>query len=178
MTKDKASQSGERSAEIDKTLFNKPLSQPEADAVREIYLAYLQYADTVSDRRMRTNSFFLTLHTGLFIFLGYVFSKDAAQELGSLKWVIPGLGAIIGLFWHRLIASYRQLMTSKFEIIHRIEMHLPLAPYKAEWIALAKGEDSATYKPLTHIEVWIPLLFVGAHVLILLLWLPWGHCAC
>lgn len=170
--------------DIDQVLFNGTVRNLAADAQPEIakdmYLAYLQYADSVSDRRMRTNSFFLSLQTGLFIFLGYIFSKDAAAELGALKWVIPLVGVVIGLFWRQLITSYRNLMTSKFDIIHRIEAHMPLAPYKAEWDVLAQGKDSSVYRPLTHIEVWIPYLFVVAHCVIFILWLPWAwlYCHC
>ena len=65
-----------------------------------------------------------------------------------------------------MVKSYQQLNTGKFDVIHEIERKLPLALYKAEWDALGRGQDSRKYKPLTDVEKWVPVIFIGLYVVI------------
>jgi len=67
--------------------------------------------------------------------------------------------------WFWLIRSYRQLNTAKFQVIGALEERLPASPYwRAEWFALGEGKDKSKYWPLTHLEQWVPLLFVAIYV--------------
>lgn len=137
-------------------------------ALLEQYKLYLEYLDKLADRRQSANSFFLTLNTGLCTALAFLFAKEAALEIKQLYIIIPAAGILLSFFWHRLVTSYRQLSTGKFEIIHRIERYLPMALYKAEWDMLGGGMKPAKYLPLTKIEVWVPRLFIIMYIAIIL----------
>lgn len=137
------------------------------------YRIYLEHLDKIADRRQSSNSFFLTINSGLCAILAFLGSKDATDDIRSLLVVIPFAGIVLSCFWYRLVASYRQLSTGKFDIVHRMEKHLPMAPYRAEWEVLGQGKDSSKYMPLTHIEVWVPRLFVVMYVGLLLYMVPW-----
>ena len=58
-----------------------------------------------------------------------------------------------------MVRSYRQLNSGKFEIINRMEQHLPAAMFEAEWHSLAEGKDSGKYRPFTKTEATIPVVF-------------------
>ncbi|CAD7855405.1 MAG: hypothetical protein [Olavius algarvensis Gamma 1 endosymbiont] len=62
--------------------------------------------------------------------------------------------------WYRLVRSYRDLNSTKYKVIHEIEKSLPISPYDAEWEAVGRGEDPKLYSPFTHIEVFIPWVFI------------------
>jgi len=159
---------------------SKLLNLPEADlkadspstALLGQYNLYVQGIDKISDRRQTANSFFLSLNTGVCAVIGYLFSKDSAPELRSLYWILPLAGILLSYFWYRLVMSYRQLNSGKFTILHMMEKYLPLAPYDAEWSALGEGKVKNKYVPLTHIEVWIPRLFITMYVIMILIWTP------
>ena len=158
-------------------LFNIPPDALKLGELTESYLEqyklYLEHLDKLADRRQSSNSFFLTLNAGLCATLAFLCSKDAAEEIRRLLFVIPFAGIVMAVFWHRLVASYRQLSTGKFEIVHRMEKHLPMAPYRAEWKVLGGGTDSSKYVPLTHVEVWVPRLFITMYALLLVYLVPW-----
>jgi hypothetical protein len=157
-------------------LFNVPKNTLKAESPPEAYLEqykiYLETLDRISERRQTANSFFLSLNTGICGLLGYLFSKDSDPELKCFCWILPVAGIFLSVFWLRLVTSYRQLNTGKFVVLHLVEKHLPLAPYGAEWIALAKGKDRKVYLPLTHVEVWIPRLFILMYIIFIVIRLP------
>jgi hypothetical protein len=45
-------------------------------------------------------------------------------------------------------------------VVHEIEKHLPVRPYDAEWEALGRGENKKLYWPFTHIENYVPWIFI------------------
>lgn len=54
---------------------------------------------------------------------------------------------------------------------------MPLRPYDAEWEAVGRGKNPKLYLPFTHGEVFVPWVFMGFHMLLLLSVLPWkGIC--
>ena len=111
-----------------------------------------------------TNTFFLTLNTAAVTAIGVVWS---GKEHG-LRWILPFLfvGLVIEcLAWFWLLRSYRQLNTAKYLVVGALEERLPASPYwAAEWSALGKGEDPARYWPLSHLEQWLPALFIGLYL--------------
>jgi hypothetical protein len=143
------------------------LGEP-AEAALEQYRIYLDHLDKLADRRQSANSFFVTLNTGLCALLAFLFSKDTAPEIRPFSIAIPIVGILLSSFWSSLVKSYRQLSTGKFDVVHQMEGFLPFAPYRAEWAILGRGKDSSTYRPLTHIEVWVPRLFIVLYVAMLL----------
>ncbi|MFA5240398.1 MAG: hypothetical protein WC476_11925 [Phycisphaerae bacterium] len=139
----------------------------------EQYKLYLESVDKLSDRRQTANSFFLTLNTAICAALGFLFSKDSANEIRCFCFIIPIAGLLISYFWSRIVSSYRQLSAGKFEVVHLMEQYLPVAPYTAEWNTLGRGKNATKYKPLTHIEVWIPRLFIIIYCILIAYLIPW-----
>jgi len=76
--------------------------------------------------------------------------------------VVPAAGVLVCITWLVLIRSYRNLNTAKFKVIHELEEHLPAALFDREWNHAQRGEGKA-YKPLTHIEPYIPLVFAALY---------------
>jgi len=124
----------------------------------EQYKLYVEMADRVSARRSLANTFFLTAHTAVVTTFAALM-KDGVLTHG-LVGTAPFLTAILFCYaWARIVSSYRQLNSGKFKVIHELEKKLPVAPYAAEWQALAKGQDSKVYRPLTHVENLVPACF-------------------
>jgi len=125
----------------------------------EQYKLYLQMADKISDRRSAANTFFLTVNTGLFTAFGI--ANFIEQKTSPAVFIVGGVAAILLCYsWYRLIRSYRDLNTAKFKVVHEIEKHLPVRPYDAEWEALGRGENRKLYWPFTHIENYVPWIFM------------------
>jgi hypothetical protein len=126
----------------------------------EIYKIYVERTDAISSRRESANTFFLSINTVLIGFISYIDKFDEFQKLA-----LGVAGLILNYFWYRLLLSYKQLNSAKFRVIHEIEKKLPLSPYYDEWEYLGRGKDSKKYKPFTHIEIWVPRVFMALHVI-------------
>ena len=148
-----------------------PLWQPASEAAYgglyrqhlfDQYKLAVEMADRVSARRMQANTFFLAVNTGLLtVFASLVKEKVLSGFTGALP--IVALLALCFVWW-RIVQSYRQLNSGKYQVILAIEALLPLAPYATEWEALGRGEDPKLYLSLPHVESSVPRLFGG--------WLP------
>lgn len=120
------------------------------------YKMYVESAERISERRVAANNYLLTVNASLVTLYGLV-----AAKLGAGYWVVlvPVAGILVSITWHRIITSYRGLNTVKFEVIHELERDMPAAPYDYEWQKAGKGQGKA-YHPLSHLERWIPIIFV------------------
>jgi hypothetical protein len=47
------------------------------------------------------------------------------------------------------------------------------APYKAEWQAMREGKDPELYRPVSHIEGWVPWIFAMLHMYVFVRTFPW-----
>ena len=132
----------------------------------EQYKLAVEMADRVSARRMQANTFFLGVNTGLLT----VFASLAKDKvITGLSGVLPIIALIVLCFvWWRIVRSYRQLNSGKYNVILQMEALLPTAPYAAEWLALGEGRDPKLYLPLTHVENWVPRLFGALYLLLML----------
>ena len=126
----------------------------------EQYKLYVESANKISDRRASANNYFLTLNTFLVSLIGV---STLASGTGFLQVVILVAGILVSVVWFGLIASYRNLNTAKFGVIHELEEKLPARPFAREWEHCEHGTGQA-YRPLTHIEKWVPLVFVALYV--------------
>jgi hypothetical protein len=140
-------------------------SNKHRDHFLEQYKLYIEMADRISQRRALANTFFLTLHTGLF---GLAIGLAGASS-GSIEFQAASLaGSLFGLpfvyVWRRILSSYRQINAAKYLVIHELEEHLPVAPYRLEWEKTGKGEDPRLYMPLTKVEGWVPIVFGLAYL--------------
>jgi hypothetical protein len=136
----------------------------------EQYKLYIEMADRISARRMLANSFFIGIHTALITAFCIMLKEGILMKtvIGSIPF-IPVV--LLSYVWWRIVYSYRQLNSGKYKVIAMIEKRLPLALYDAEWEILGKGRNPKLYRPLTHVENWVPLLFGLLYLLLVVaLW--------
>ena len=91
--------------------------------------------------------------------------------------MVPFVGIAICYCWHQIIHSYRQINRAKFSVLHSVEKKLPLALFETEWELLGKGKDRKKYKPLSDVEMIIPIIFSILYILIFLSNFPWEDVA-
>lgn len=137
------------------------------------YKLYVEMTDHVNSRRQTANTFFLSINTALIGLLGYINPNYASQSEMTFLWIIAVAGISLGYLWYRIMRSYLDLNTAKFQVIHNIEKHLPLTPYAAEWASMGKGKDPKLPFVSTHIEILIPWIFMFLCFMALLLLFPW-----
>ena len=123
------------------------------------YKLYVEMADRISNRRATANSYFLSVNSAILAFVGYLTSKDSTDYL----WLLALAGVTLSYFWRALILSYKNLNTAKFLVIHAIEKRLPISPYDAEWEAMGRGKNPKLYRPISHIELGVPYVFIALH---------------
>jgi hypothetical protein len=143
----------------------------------EQYKNYVASAEKISDRRQKTNEFFLGLNTALVALLGFVATKMNYGKITPILVLSSIAGIIVCYLWYRIIRSYDGLNGGKFKVIHAIEARLPLALYDTEWEMLGRGENKKIYWPFTKIERWVPWIFIAIYILLVLSVLPWGEIA-
>ena len=128
----------------------------------EQYKLYVQSAENVSARRVGSNRYLLTLNSALVALYGL---QSANFGQGCWTLLIPFMGIPVSLLWCLIIKSHADLNRIKFDVIHEFERHLPAAMYRYEW-KLAQEGQGKTYRAVTTIEQWIPILFAGLHVVL------------
>lgn len=131
----------------------------------EQYKLYVESAERVSERRVSANNYLLTVNAFLVTLYGIL----AASPYKSY-WTIlvPVAGVLVSLTWYWIIMSYRDLNSVKFKLIHELEQHLPAALYEYEWQKAEEGRGKA-YHPLTHLERWVPIVFMALYALLAIL---------
>jgi hypothetical protein len=128
----------------------------------EQYKLYVDSADRISQRRSSTNSFLLTVNASLVTLYGLT---TPLKPTGAAAWhrLVPIAGILVCVAWLSLVENYRNLNSVKFKVIHELENQLPASLYAHEWELLERGEGNV-YKPVTHIEQWIPFIFILLYV--------------
>lgn len=126
----------------------------------EQYKLYVQSAENVSARRVASSRYLLTLNVALVALYGF-----QTANLGQNYWtlLVPVLGVPVSLLWFFIIKSHADLNSIKFDIIHELEGHLPVAVYKYEWQLADYGQGKA-YRSVTSIEKYIPFAFLALHL--------------
>ena len=132
------------------------------DHLLEQYKLYVESADRVSERRASANNYLLTVNAFLITLYGL-----AGSFGGNRAWqvVVPVAGVLVCITWLVLIRSYRNLNTAKFKVVHELEEQLPAAMFDREWEHAQRGVGT-TYKPLTHIEQYIPFAFAFLYIVL------------
>lgn len=129
----------------------------------EQYKLYVQSAENNSTRRVASSRYLLTVNAALVAAYGL---QSLLTERALLAIPISLAGIVLSLLSYGIIKSFRDLNTAKFEIIHELEERLPAALYAYEWQLLEEGRGKA-YWPTTHVEKWMPFVFLALHVLAL-----------
>ena len=130
----------------------------------EQYKMYVQSAENVSARRVASSRYLLTLNIALVTLYG-IQSEGSVQSYWAT--LVPILGILVSWLWYQIIQSHRDLNTVKFQIIHQLEEHLPVALYAYEWQLAGEGRGTS-YSAVTRIEKWIPIAFVVLHIILFL----------
>lgn len=135
----------------------------------EQYKLYVEMTDNVSERRDRSNAFYLTLLSALLVIISAIVGIwEADSPLANIMIGTIGIvGLLLCVVWFFNLRSYRQLTTGKFAVIHRMEQELPFACYDEEWEVLGRGEDKRKYWPFTHVEKWVPVIMGVPYVLLI-----------
>lgn len=130
-------------------------SGQKTEHIIEQYKIFVEMADRVSQRRITSNTFFLTLNT--LIMTAFAIAYDRGVTLtNSVTLIIPAIAVIVlCVIWARVIRSYHQLNSVKYRIIAEYERQLPSRPYDYEWQLLQEDR----YKTFTGLEERIPYLF-------------------
>ncbi len=136
------------------------------------YRLYVNAAEKISDRRQKTNEFFLALNTALIGFLGFIITKTGSDENQVILFIASIAGAVMCYLWFRIVISYTSLNSAKYEVIHTIEERLPLALYDTEWEVLGRGKDRRKYWPFSHIEKYVPWIFICLYAILLFTIVP------
>jgi hypothetical protein len=133
----------------------------------EQYKLYVEMADRISERRMQTNKFYISLLSGLLALLSVLVSIGNLNQ--TLIFVIVSLlGMALCILWHINIQSYRQLNSGKFKVIHEMEQYLPFPCYDKEWGILGEGKEKSKYLQLTRVEKYIPLILSIPYIFLFL----------
>lgn len=146
-----------------------------SDQILEQYKMFVEMADRVSERRLKTNQFYIGIISGLLGILAFVFGENnfdiIAQNQNSVMLVVTILGLILNLLWFINIRSFRKLNSGKFMVIHEMEALLPFQPYDREWDIIKRGEKRNNYFQLSKIEQYLPMaLTIPFLILLILIW--------
>lgn len=130
------------------------------DHLLEQYKIFVDSSLKVSEKRISTGNYLLTVSSSLMT----VFGIASTLNVGG-RWlsIIPVAGFLVSLTWFSLIRAYKDLNTAKFKVIHELEDYLPVALFRYEWHACELGKGK-TYKPITHLERWIPIIFALVYI--------------
>ena len=130
----------------------------------EQYKMYVQSAENVSARRVASSRYLLTLNIALVTLYG-IQSEGFVQSYWTM--LVPIIGILVSWLWYRIIQSHSDLNAVKFQIIHQLEEHLPVALYAYEW-QLAEEGRGTSYSAVTRIEKGIPRAFIVLHIILFL----------
>lgn len=131
------------------------------DHLLDQYKLFADSAIKVTEWRNSANNFLLAANTLLVTLYGL-----AATLSGASPWrcAVAFAGLLVAIAWLCLILSYKNLNSTKFQVIHEIEEHLPLALFRHEWDVHTKRVD---HTKLTINEICIPIVFAILYVILL-----------
>lgn len=135
----------------------------------EQYKLYVEMMDRVSARRVQTNSFYISLLSGLLALLSLVGNKNISnfkntdfQHIAILVLAISGM--ILCFVWYINIHSYKYLNSIKFKVINEMEEHMPFSCYDREWKILKTDKKYQGYLTQTQIEKHIPFFLAIPYI--------------
>src|SRR4051812_7093333 len=86
----------------------------------EQYKLYVQLTDNVSNRRLQTNAFFLSIISGT-LFLYPTIAKYKSNFGYTLLLCFGLLGVVLCYTWFNLIRQYNFINKNRFLVIHKME---------------------------------------------------------
>lgn len=138
----------------------------ETNVKLEQYKLYVKMTDNVSQRRMSTNLFYISL-LSIILGLPIVSNTNFFLENCFLGIALALFGIILCFLWIVNINSYRQINSGKFKVIHEIEKELPFKCYIKEWEFLGKGQNRKKYLQLSFVEQFVPYFLLIPFIILL-----------
>jgi hypothetical protein len=129
----------------------------------EQYKLYVEMSNEISKRRHQTNSFYISLSSAIIALFSLITVKIGLNNTEFIS-ILPIFGLVTCSIWFTHIRSYKKLNSAKFKVINKIEKQLPCQGFSEEWDLLKKG----SYKRLTDIERYVPIIMGILYLLILL----------
>lgn len=114
----------------------------------------VQMANSISERRLKTNSVYITINSAIFAFNSF----NNIQNI-----ILPIIGITVCILWFFSVESYRKLNEVKYDIINKLEKHLPATPFAYEWNLI---KDNNKYKSFTKLEMILPWVFIIIYLII------------
>ena len=165
---------------LDDVVFQgRPTSDPDINVLMEQYRLFVDTSERLVARRQVVNTFFLSANTLALSAVGLVAKDvDTAQLVPATVVAICMAAIMLCVAWQRLVRSYAQLNRGKFAVIDCLESRLPAALFRAEWVALGKGQDPKRYTPFTRTEVIVPIIFIIIYAVAALGTIAWRIASC
>ena len=141
----------------------------EKQELLEIYKLHAELADSVSKQRAAMNRFYVLIFSGLAVLFSAFLQRKNGIPLG---WFMIGFGVfgmLLASAWYIVICSYCQFNSGKFQVLLALEKKLPYSFFKNEWDLLGAGKDSKSYRKLTAVEVFVPIIFGGCFAVLLVI---------
>lgn len=137
----------------------------------EQYKLYVEMANDVSNRRDKTNKYYLTLISLLITIFSIIISITYKLQIVLIPLIIT---IIICYIWMKNIESYSTLNRAKFDVINEIENDLPVKGFSIEWDLL----QLYNYNELTKVEKIVPkaIIYILTIVIILIILVQKGCC--
>lgn len=134
-------------------------TEAETAELLEQYKFYAQTTSDVSDRRLETNRFYVSLLSGILVVSPFTLGLDDFTTISLLLlFAIGFVGTVVAVVWFFNILSYKQLNSGKFEVIHEMEDALPYPCFQREWKRLEEGRQVSTYLTHWRVERLVPML--------------------
>ena len=126
----------------------------------ELYKLHAELADRVSQRREGANRLYVSLLTGVLIFLAVFLRYGTGVIPVWLGMVVAGFfGVLLSVSWFIVVRSYRQLNAGKFNALLDLEKKLVYPFFTREWELLGEGKNIDRYWKLTTVETFLPIGF-------------------
>jgi hypothetical protein len=126
----------------------------------EQYKLYVETSLDVTSKRLESNKFYLTLNSIIFGTASYLTIVNQHVVIILLSTV----GLIVSVIWIQSIASYKELNTAKFKVIHELEQYMPACLFKCE-----QKHYSGKRKGFASTEKWCPTVFIVLYCAIIAL---------
>ena len=141
----------------------------EKQELLEIYKLHAELADSISKQRATANRFYMLVLSGLAVLFSAFLQRKNGIPLGWLMVSFGLFGMFLASAWYIVIRSFRQLNTGKFQVLLALEEKLAYPFFKREWELLGEGKDSKSYRKLTAVETFVPVIFGVCFVVLLLI---------
>jgi EamA domain-containing membrane protein RarD len=118
------------------------------------YKIYLDMIERISDRRMVTHNFFISIITAVITLIVVLASSDVfASNKGFILSFLCAFVFGICKIWIDSLGSFAKLNSAKFKILFQIEKDLPYKCLMDEWELL---KNDSSYRLLSENEKRVP----------------------